>query len=222
MVGNVDISRLGELGLVNKPKVEKAEVGQEQFLKLMTTQLQNQDPTKPMESGEFLGQIAQFAAVDGIQKLEKTFTGLADSLVSNQALQASSLIGRNVMVGGDAGVLQEDIPLTGALELEGRADSVTLRVMDGSGQLVRQVGLGQQPSGKIDFSWDGLNDDGESMSPGVYSFEASAVIAGEEVGVSTFANVPVQSVSIGKDGGGISVNLLGLGRRDFSEINEIR
>jgi len=222
VVGHVDIARLDELGLVKRPKVERAEVGQEQFLKLMTTQLQNQDPTKPMESGEFLGQIAQFAAVDGIQNLEKTFTGLAESLVSSQALQASSIIGRNVMVGGNAGVLQENIPLTGALELSGRADNVTLRVMDVSGQLVRQVDLGGQPRGQIDFEWDGLSDEGETLSPGIYTFEASALISGEEVGVSTFSNVPVQSVSLGKDGGGITVNLLGLGNRDFSEIKEIR
>jgi len=211
VVANVDISRLDDLGL------KKSEVGQEQFLRLMTTQLQNQDPTKPMESGEFLGQIAQFATVDGIQQLEKTFTGLADSLVSSQTLQASAIIGRDVVIAGNTGVLQEDIPFTGALELDGRAESVMLRIMDTSGQLVRQVNLGEQPRGKLDFSWDGLNDEGETMLPDIYTFEA-----GEEVGVSTFSNAQVQSVSIGKDGGGITVNLLGLGNRDFSDIKEIR
>ena len=105
MSATVDQAKLESLGLAQKkPRVDKKEMGQEDFLKLMTTQLQNQDPMKPMENGDFLAQIAQFSTVDGIGKLQESFEALSGSLHSNQALQASGLIGRNVMVPSNAGV----------------------------------------------------------------------------------------------------------------------
>ena len=72
------------------------ELGQADFLQLMTAQLEAQDPLKPQESGEFLTQLAQFGTVNGIQELQKSFTGLSNSLLSLQALQASTLVGRTV------------------------------------------------------------------------------------------------------------------------------
>ena len=68
---------------------DSGKLGQEEFLRLMITQLKNQDPTKPLDSGEFLGQLAQFGTVSGLADLKSSFTELAGSLVSNQALQAA-------------------------------------------------------------------------------------------------------------------------------------
>ena len=81
-----------------KQTVEKKSLGQEEFLELMMTQLQNQDPLNPAESGEFLSQIAQFGTVNGITELQQSFSTLASSLQSNQALQASTMVGRSVLV----------------------------------------------------------------------------------------------------------------------------
>ncbi len=222
MVGTVDIERLESLGLVRKPKVEDQSLGQDEFLELMTTQLQNQDPFKPMENGEFLGQIAQFASVRGIQSLQDSFSEISGALVSNQALQASSLVGRSVVVPGNHGVFTGEQPMIGGVELPNGADELVVRVFDQGGQLVKQMSLGAHNNGRVEFGWDGQSDGGDQVSPGVYRFEASARIAGQEVGAETMATVPVESVSLGKAGEGISVNLLGLGPRDFSEVREIR
>ena len=92
----------GELGLGLRPSAPESEMGQADFLRLMTTQLQYQDPFKPMESGEFLGQIAQFSTVSGIQGMQESLDGLAAALSSNQTLQAASLVGRGVMVPSSA------------------------------------------------------------------------------------------------------------------------
>lgn len=219
----VDTKKLEELGLIRKPKVDKKEMGQDDFLKLMTTQLQNQDPFKPMENGDFLAQIAQFSTVDGIGKLQKTFTDLASSLYSNQSLQAANLVGKNVMVPSDKGVyFGEEASLIGALDLESGADKVTVNILDKSGQTVRHLDLGQQKSGRVEFDWDGLNDQGEKMEAGIYKLEAAATVAGKKVGVSTLSLAPVESVSLGKDQLGVSLNLVGLGLRNFSDVRDIR
>ena len=94
MVNPVDSLGLG----FDVPKAAReGDLGQEDFLHLMLTQLKNQDPFKPMESGEFLGQLAQFGTVQGLAGLQTSFDSLASSLVSNQALQASSLVGRSAL-----------------------------------------------------------------------------------------------------------------------------
>ena len=83
-------------GLDSVPK-KKEELGQEEFMRLLVAQLNNQDPTKPMENAEFLTQIAQFSTVDGIQGMETSLSDLGASMVSTRAIQASSLVGRDVI-----------------------------------------------------------------------------------------------------------------------------
>ena len=224
----VDQAKLESLGLAQqKPRVAKKEMGQEDFLKLMTTQLQNQDPMKPMENGDFLAQIAQFSAVDGIGKLQESFQTLAGSLHSNQAFQASNIIGKNVMVPSDHGVyfgddFGEDTVMIAALEFDTGADEVSVNITDSAGQIIRTISLGSQESGRVEFAWDGNNDNGEPMDAGVYGFEALATVNGQKVGVDTLALVPVDSVSLGKNQSEINLNLVGLGEIGFSSVRDIR
>ncbi len=223
MAAAIDTGRLESLGLLNKPKPEEKELGQSEFLKLMTTQLQNQDPFKPMESGDFLAQIAQFSTVNGIEGLQKSFEQLSTSLVSNQALQASSLVGRNVLIpSNEAVLLGNGEPVNAAIDLLNSAEQVSVEITDQSGQLVRQDLLGPQRSGRIEFSWDGADDDGNPMPSGVYNIRAIANSGGEQIDAETLITAPVESVSLGNEQGGISLNLVGLGSRDFSQVREIR
>ena len=104
----------------------RTELGQDDFLKLMTEQLANQDPFEPMENGEFMGQIAQFGAVDGINNLLTSFNDLAVNLQSSQALQASNIIGRQVLVNHDQGYLPETGTLDGAVELDSSASNTSV------------------------------------------------------------------------------------------------
>ena len=110
-----------QLGL-NKPSDQKTrandELGQAQFLELMTAQLQYQDPLKPMENGDFLGQMAQFGTVSGINDLNTTVSSMNASFQSNQALQASTLVGRRVMVPSQTAFLKDGEPLIGSVDLE--------------------------------------------------------------------------------------------------------
>ncbi|TAL42573.1 MAG: flagellar hook assembly protein FlgD, partial [Methylovulum sp.] len=89
-------SGLGVSTLDTTKATKTTSLSQDEFLKLMTTQMTHQDPTKPMQNGEFLSQMAQFGTVSGIQDLQQSFKDFSASISSDQALQASSLVGRTV------------------------------------------------------------------------------------------------------------------------------
>lgn len=194
---------------------------QEQFLELMLTQLQNQDPLKPMENGDFLGQIAQFGTVSGITELQQSFSSLAASLQSSQALQASTMVGRNVLVSSDTVRLDPKEPAAMAFELPSPASDVRLVVEDGLGQVVRQLPLGGRDTGLADFTWDGFNDSGVRAAPGVYAIKVEAVLDGVNQAVPTFVQVPVESVTLSRDGQPPVLNLTDIGAVDLGSIKRV-
>lgn len=223
MIAAVNTEQLDQLGLSIKKEDKKSkELGQEDFLKLMTTQLQNQDPFKPMENGEFLGQIAQFGMVNGIQDLQKSFSSLGSSLVSNQALQASSLVGRTVLVEGEGVHLSQSQSVSGILELPTSANSVVVEIKDEAGQVINQVNLGQQKAGSLQFTWDGTNANGERVTSGMYSMRAIAATGDEQTGLDVLHYADVESVTLAKGDNGITLNLSGIGPRQLSDIREIK
>lgn len=208
-----------DIGLALKaPPTQKAELGQAEFLRLMTTQLQNQDPFKPMESGEFLGTIAQFSTVSGIQSLQSSFEGLAASLSSNQTLQASQMVGRAVLVPSDTGFLPEGGLLMGAADLPAGGD-VSVEIRDASGQVVRHLDLGQQGAGLAEFTWDGVADDGTQLPQGSYTMAAFLRQGGSATSVATLGVGLVDSVSLGANG--LTLNLLGLAPVALTQVRQI-
>ena len=209
----------GALGLAVPDAVDSEELGQEEFLQLMLTQLKNQDPFKPMESGEFLGQLAQFGTVTGLGELKQSFESLSGSLVSDQALQAASLVGRSVMIESGEGVLQPEAPLTGAVELPIGSSSVSVQVTDATGQVIRQLELGTQAEGLVGFRWGGETDAGIVAPPGRYFVSAQYFNGQEMQSASTLIDASVDSVTVGA--GGLAINLRGLGVVPFSAVREI-
>ncbi len=195
-------------------------LGQDQFLDLMVAQLKNQDPTKPMDSSQFLGQMAQFGTVSGIQDLQKSFTQMASALQSNQALMASSLVGRSVMVPGGIGVLPLGGALNGSVNLPMSVADLAINVTDGSGQLVRRLVLGGQQAGDVRFSWDGLDDAGTAAAPGRYQVTAEALVDGKNYAADTSVSALVESVSLG-GAQGMLLNLTGLGAVSLGDVKQI-
>jgi flagellar basal-body rod modification protein FlgD len=212
-----DFNGLG-LGLPQAPP--KEELGQEDFLSLMITQLKNQDPMKPMESGEFLGQLAQFGTVSGLSEIKTAFDSLAGSLVSNQALQAASLVGRAALVESAGVSIAAGQPVVGAVEMPTSSGSVKVEVRDSIGELVRTLDLGTRPPGLATFSWDGMTDEGTTAPSGRYSFLAGFQSDGEIEAAETLVSASVESVLFGADG--FSVRLRGIGDVPFSAVREIR
>ena len=221
MVSAVNGLDLDSLGL-NVPSAQKKkdELGQADFLNLMITQLKNQDPFKPMESGEFLGQIAQFGTVQGLAGLQTSFDSLAGSLVSNQALQAASLVGREALVATSKVSLEAGEGADGAIELPSATNQVRIQVRDSSGALVREMSLGRQSAGLVPFSWDGKLEDGTAAPAGRYSVTADFLNGDKTEAANTLLTASIDSVRFGADG--FSVQVRGIGEVPFTAVREIR
>lgn len=206
--------------LTAKESEKGKSLGQEDFLKLMTTQLQNQDPMKPMENGDFLAQIAQFSTVQGIGDLNDNFSALSASLVSNQALQATNLVGHQVLAPTGVAALQTGGTIRGSVELPSASGEVVVNVLDQSGQVVRRLELGSQAAGSVDFQWDGLKNDGQYAGAGNYFLSAEASVDGQYQTVDTLLVSDVRSVTL-SNSGGLLLDLDGIGALDFSEVRQI-
>lgn len=207
---------------VDSQQKNPGEIGQKDFLKLMVTQLRNQDPFSPMENGEFLAQIAQFTTATGIQELQQSFNRFSHNMATEQALQAASLVGRTVVVESDAAYLPSDGSLTGTLQLPLQVDNVKVGIYAESGELLREIPLGRQDAGEVSFEWDGTNAQGRAMPPGRYYMAASTVIDGQEWAVPTYASAEVQSVALGMGGNPPVLSLAGIGELSLSSVSRIR
>ena len=199
----------------------RKEIGQDQFFELMVAQLQNQDPLKPLESNDFLSQVAQFSTVSGITEMQKSISELASSMQSGQALQASVLVGSEVLVPGDMAVLETGGALKGSVELQSASSLVKLDVLDPSGQTVRQLELGAQSAGSIRFAWDGLTDDGAPANPGFYQVRASALVDGENQAMGTLVQQKVESVTLNSNPPGLTLNLKDFGSISLADVREV-
>ncbi len=179
------------------------------FLTLLVAQLENQDPLNPQDGSEFMSQLAQLEQVQGIQDLNESFSSFSQSMLSNQALQATTLVGRDVMVQSDVGQLEQGKALTGVIGLPETTSSVKLNVFNSAGALVRQLPLGDHGAGPLAFSWDGLGEDGSAAPSGQYKLVAQGSVNGETVEMGTAVNFNVNSVTIDSRSGTM-LNLAGL------------
>jgi flagellar basal-body rod modification protein FlgD len=216
-VSGIDYSKLG----LSTPQAtaKKSDLGQQDFMTLMMTQLKNQDPFKPLDSGEFLGQLAQFGTVSGLAGLQTSFDSLKTSLVSNQALQAASLVGRSALVEASTMAIGDGQPVAGAVDLPASTSALTVTVRDSTGQVARTIPLGAHSQGEAMFVWDGTTDSGGRAPAGQYTFSAE-FRSGSTVETGTMLlAAPIDSVKLGTDG--FSVELRGVGEMPFSSVREI-
>jgi len=213
-----------DLGLSQQQETAKDrnKLGQQEFLDLMVAQLRNQDPFAPMENGEFIGQMAQFSQVTGLDKLNNSFDQLATSLQSNQALQASTMVGRTVLVPSSQGILPQNGSLSGVMDLDKSSSNVVLNITNNAGELIRSISMGNQGAGAVPFSWDGLSSSGTAMPPGRYNVSATAQSGGTTSELSTLVNASVESVTLNQNTRDITLNLRDMGSIGFSQIREIK
>ena len=194
-----------------------AEIG-DRFLKLLVTQLKNQDPLNPMENAEITSQMAQLSTVEGINKMNDAMGTLASQFRATQALQGASLIGRQVLAEG-AQLELGSAGAAGGVDLASKADKLTINVLDSAGKVVRSIDLGGQDAGLVRFAWDGLDAAGNSMAQGVYKFEIAATAAGNAVDATAYSLAQVQSVAMADSG--LDVELSTLGSMSLDKIKQI-
>jgi flagellar basal-body rod modification protein FlgD len=183
---------------------------QEDFFSLLTEQLANQDPTKPVDNDQMVAQMTSFTMADGIEQLNTKFSDFATSMTSNQALQASSLIGQQVLLQGDIGHLSENRQnISGVVINQQSVQELEITIENEVGEIVKVINSASQAAGNIEFNWDGTDASGNQMPPGNYVVKAQGVVGGESVALPTAINRHVDSVSLAASSQGIILNLDG-------------
>ncbi|MGN0924181.1 flagellar hook assembly protein FlgD [Ectopseudomonas mendocina] len=198
---------------------QNKDLGKNEFLNLLVAQLNNQNPLEPQGNGEFIAQLAQFSQVEGIEKLNTSMGSMLSSFQSSQALQASSLVGRKVIVPSEKAVVDTSESFKASTVLPVSSSNVYVNVYDNSGALVTRVNLGEQAAGNVSFIWDGKDSDGNVAPPGTYKFEAQATYGSETKGLYTLLPANVDSVTLG--GNELMLNLAGLGSVPLSQVQVI-
>jgi flagellar basal-body rod modification protein FlgD len=180
--------------------------------------MKNQDPLNPLDNAQVTSQMAQLSTVSGIDKLNSTVQALSSSMLASQSLQAVSMIGHPVLVPGT----QLDLANTkanAALDLTQPADSVSVKITDAAGKLVRTLQLGAQNSGTVGVQWDGNTDSGVTAVDGSYQFSATAVLGGVKSVATTLSYGMVNSVA--QTQSGVTVNVGQLGDISLTSIKQI-
>ena len=219
---NSDIySSLGLGGSSSDTSPKKAEdLGQADFLRLMTEQLKHQDPLKPMANSEFLGQLAQFSTVQGIQGLQSTVNDLTASLGTDQMLRGAALVGRNVLVPSAKLALAAEGSVKGVVAAPA-SGTVTLDITDANGQSVRKITVSADKAGEAAYEWDGKDAQGKRLPAGSYGITASFTGAdGTSKTLDTYVEAKVDSVTVGSDG--VYLDLAGLGTAPLDYVLRIR
>ncbi|WP_158967688.1 flagellar hook assembly protein FlgD [Paraglaciecola sp. L3A3] len=185
-------------------------LSQEDFFSLLTEQLANQDPTKPVDNDQMVAQMTSFTMADGIEQLNSKFSDFATSMTSNQALQASSLIGQQVLLQGDVGYIGGDgQSVSGVVINDETVQELNITIETEAGEIVRTINAGTQAPGNIQFNWDGTDNKGNQMPVGNYVIKAQGKIGDESQLIPTAVNRHVDSVSLAASSQGIILNLNG-------------
>ena len=224
MANDIDTSLVGGLGLGQRRQTsgDDGRLGQEQFLDLMVTQLRNQDPFKPMESGDFLGQLAQFGTVSGISDMQKSLGELANAVRGQQTLQAASLVDRDVLVSAREAWLPPEDSMRGRVDVPEGATDVTVEIFDLHGRLIGELDVPSPEEGETaEFQWDGELEDGSRADPGFYELYARGRIDGAPVALEVLVAGRVESVSTKGDGGRFSLTVTGVGVVDLDRVRGI-
>lgn len=195
---------------------KSSSLNQADFLKLMTEQLQHQDPLKPMDNSQMVSQMAQLSTVQGIGDLNKTVTALSSSMSTDQILRGAQLVGHKVLVPSATMPLGSEGGTTGVIAAPG-AGIVNLTVTDANGNAVKQISVSASKAGEVNFSWDGTNAAGVRMPAGTYGVTATHTDSkGTNTALSTYVQAPVESATIGSDG--IYLDLTGLGTAPLANV----
>ena len=216
----VNNSLINDLSIANRP-AEEAPSDKDVFMQLMLAQLKNQNPLEPQDGTEFLSQIAQFSTVEGVGNLNTTVTELSESLMSSSALQASTLVGKRVLISGDSGEHHVGSPLSGTIESEVPLDNVVMNIYSPSGALVAREPLGQLSQGSTPFSWQGTDEAGVPYPGGQYRVTVSGFNGGENVALETRVWNVVDSVQMSRDQG-VLLNIGDSSSVTMSDVTAVR
>ncbi|MFK8259160.1 flagellar hook assembly protein FlgD [Erwinia sp. AnSW2-5] len=182
---------------------------QSNFLTLLVTQLQNQDPTNPMDNSQLTSQLAQINTLSGIEKLNTTLGSISGQITSGQSLQASTLIGHGVMVNGSQVLVGSSTSTPFGVELAQASTATTATIKDSSGAVIQTIDLGAQSAGVHTFQWDGKAADGTTAADGKYTVSISASNATGQLVAQPLNYAYVSGVSSNAKGAVLDLGTMG-------------
>jgi len=181
---------------------------EDRFLKLLVTQMRNQDPLNPMDNAQVTSQLAQLSTVTGIDKLNATLQALSDSMSFGQSLSATRMIGHGVLISGSSITLNDGKAIAG-IELAQPADSVKVLIQDAAGNLVSTLQMGPQKAGVTPLAWDGQTNAGTPAVNGTYKFSVEAILDGNKTDANALTFGIVNAVTPGVNGATLDVGKAG-------------
>ena len=213
---------MADLKAQSRQPAPEADLDRNAFLRLFTTQLQNQNPLDPMKNEAFVAQLAQFSSLEATTRMSDSLDQFVTSQSTEKVMRGASLIGKNVFVSGATVSQTGGQPIEGMLNLEGMADNVMLRVVDrNSDQIVNAMDLGPQMEGEVEFTWNGGNFQGEAAPAGDYVFLAEMTQGDAVKQVPVLAEAKVKGVSWNDEIGQVLLEIADGQSVPLSEIKRI-
>lgn len=192
---------------------------QSDFLKLMTAQMQNQDPFNPVDNTQMVAQMAQISTTSGISEMNSTMKAIADKLGVTSTSEAMGYVGKTVLTAGTTAYGRTGGGIAGLVELAAAASGVNVTISDASGVALKTMALGPQAKGTVGYDWDGKDSSGADAGNGPFTISVAAQSGGAAVGATSLVWAPVQSVSTTT--GSAILTLPGIGEVPASAVRQI-
>ncbi|HWV37307.1 MAG TPA: flagellar hook capping FlgD N-terminal domain-containing protein [Vulgatibacter sp.] len=202
-----------------QPSGGSNELGKDAFLKLLLTQMANQDPLSPQDSQAFVAQLAQFATVEQLQGVGSRLDSLVLAQAASNQTGVATLAGKEVRFASRTVPLEKGIPVSFTGDLAADAAQVDVIIKDSAGRVVRTLHLDARSKGEQAIVWDGLDDRGNELPSGEYDVQITAKDgAGKNVDVKQWMRARVDGVSFEK---GFPELIIGSLRVSLSDVIDI-
>ena len=195
-------------------------LGTSDFLKLLTAQLQNQDPFSPTDNSQMVAQLAQITSTSGIADMGTTLKAIQTKLGATSTADALSYVGKTILTEGSTAYGRTSGGIAGAAEIDGDASAVRVAIKDANGQLLNTLDLGAQKAGTINYDWDGKTASGTDAGAGPFTVSISASSASGSVAGRNLVWAPVSTVSVPATGSP-TLTVPGVGQVALSAVRQV-
>lgn len=191
-----------------------------EFMTLMIAQIQNQDPTNPIDGTEYVSQLAQFSQVESLEKMRSDQNTQMVMIENMGIVQSANLIGKDAMVAADSLKIEADSEtIQGKIYLENATSAASIDIVDVNGDVAHTINLGAQGSGDVAFD---INPTALGLPPGEYTLQAKATTGDESTSLKTFVQAPIEKIHFASASGMMMAELgYGLGTISVLEISEV-